>query len=152
MAEMASGQRGFDTLLLGEEPIERVVEFLLVDLAERQHGAERRGRGGAVEQPRGGELGGRIEQPRHHQGGDEPTMRALCRWPSASRSSRPSSRRMPSAAATWPWGRLRMSLRSARGSCGAYSSRNSRRSASILPAGQYVMLASVRFLTLPSSR
>jgi hypothetical protein len=24
---------------------------------------------------------------------------------------------------TWPWGRLRMSLRSARGSCGAYSSR-----------------------------
>src|SRR5450631_1113292 len=71
MAEMASGQRGFDALLLGEEPIERVVKFLLVDLAERQHGAERRGRGGAVEQPRGGELGGRIEQPHHHQGGDE---------------------------------------------------------------------------------
>jgi hypothetical protein len=35
---MASGQRGFDALLLGEEPIERVVEFLLVDLAERQRG------------------------------------------------------------------------------------------------------------------
>ena len=68
---MASGQRGFDALLLGEEPIERVVEFLLVDLAERQHGAERRGRSGAVEQPRGGELGGWIEQPHHHQGGDE---------------------------------------------------------------------------------
>jgi hypothetical protein len=28
MAEMASGQRGFDALLLGEEPIEGVVEFL----------------------------------------------------------------------------------------------------------------------------
>src|SRR5580698_11036893 len=68
---MTSGQRGFDALLLGEEPIEGVVEFLLVDLAERQHGAERRGRSGAVEQPRGGELGGWIEQPRHHQGGDE---------------------------------------------------------------------------------
>ena len=71
MAEMAAGQRGFDALLLGEEPIERVVEFLLVDLAERQHGAERRGRGGGVEQPCSCELGGRIEQPRHHQRGNE---------------------------------------------------------------------------------
>jgi hypothetical protein len=49
MAEMAAGRRGFDALVLGEEPIERVVEFLLVDLAERQHGAEPRGRGGGLE-------------------------------------------------------------------------------------------------------
>jgi hypothetical protein len=33
---MTSGQRGFDALLLGEEPIEGVVEFLLVDLAEHE--------------------------------------------------------------------------------------------------------------------
>jgi hypothetical protein len=71
MAEMAAGQRGFDALLLGEEPIERVVEFLLVDLAEPQHGAERRGRGGGVEQPSSCELGGRIEQPRQYQRRDE---------------------------------------------------------------------------------
>jgi hypothetical protein len=53
LAEMASGQRGFDALLLGEEPIERVVEFLLVDLAllvlgvvlgTRPAPADRRGR------------------------------------------------------------------------------------------------------------
>jgi len=42
------------------------------------------------------------------------TVRAPCRSPCASKSSRPSLRSVPSAAATWPWGRLRMSLRSAR--------------------------------------
>jgi hypothetical protein len=43
----------------------------MIRRSQHGHGAERRGRSGAVEQPRGGELGGRIEQPRHHQGGDE---------------------------------------------------------------------------------
>jgi hypothetical protein len=66
--EMPTGERGFDKVLFAAEPIERAIKLLGGDLAEAQHFAERMTSRSGIEHPRGGELGGRIEQPGDDQG------------------------------------------------------------------------------------
>ena len=71
VAEMAFGQRGLDGRLAFQQPIERGVEFVLVDLAESERLAEAGGGGCRRECARGGELGCGFEnaadQQRKHE-------------------------------------------------------------------------------------
>jgi hypothetical protein len=53
--EMALGQRGFDLGLTFEQPVERGVEFIFVDLCEIKHRAEAGGRCGRIKRLGGGE-------------------------------------------------------------------------------------------------
>ena len=71
VGEMALGQRGLDGGLALQQPVQRGVEFVLVDLAEAEHFAEARGGGGGRQRTGGGELGGGIEDPADQQGEDE---------------------------------------------------------------------------------
>jgi hypothetical protein len=54
---MPSGERGLDRALALMQPIERGVEFGLVDLAEAEFDAEAGGGGGRIERLGGGQLG-----------------------------------------------------------------------------------------------
>ena len=69
--QMALGERGLDRALALVQPIERGVEFALVDLAQAQFDAQARGGRGRIERLGGGELGGRrddaADDHRHHQ-------------------------------------------------------------------------------------
>ena len=67
VAEMAFGQRGLDGRLAFQQPVERGVEFVLVDLAEAEHLAEARGGGGRREGAGGGELGCGFEDAADQQ-------------------------------------------------------------------------------------
>ena len=65
--------RTFSTLgLAAAQKVEGGVELVLVDLAQAEHGAERVGGGRLAELARGRELGGRLDDPRHDHGEDQP--------------------------------------------------------------------------------
>ncbi len=64
---MAAGERGLDRALAGAEPVERAIEFDLVDGAEFEQPAEARAGGVGGKVARGGELGG----GRDHAAGDQ---------------------------------------------------------------------------------
>jgi len=71
-------------------------------------------------------------------------------------SSSPRRRSVPTTAATWPWGRLRVTSKASTSARSAGPSTASpfstARSASTFSAGQCERLARVRFFTLPPSR
>ncbi len=66
--EMASRQRFLNALLLCQQPIEHVIKRLLVDPSKPQNRAERTACRLAIEQTRRCQLGGRIDEARHHRG------------------------------------------------------------------------------------
>src|SRR5580692_2497293 len=68
---MAFGQRGLDGMLTLEQPVQRAVEFVLIDLAEAEHFTEARCGSGGGQCTSGGELGRWIEDPTDQQGKDE---------------------------------------------------------------------------------
>ena len=68
---MALGQRGLDGGLALQQPVQRGVEFVLIDLAETEHFAEAGGGGGGRKCPGGGQLGCGIEDPADEQGQNE---------------------------------------------------------------------------------
>ena len=70
---MALGERGLDRGLALQQPVERGVELVLVDLAEAEHFAEAGGGGGGRQRTGGGELGGGFEDAADEQGEDEVT-------------------------------------------------------------------------------
>ena len=59
--QMALGERGLDRALALVQPIERRVEFALVDLAQAEFDAQARGRRGRIERLGGRQLGGRRD-------------------------------------------------------------------------------------------
>ena len=59
-------QRGFDGALLGQQPIEGLVQ--LVDRDQAEHRTQRMARGRRIEASRGGQFGLGIDQPRDDQG------------------------------------------------------------------------------------
>src|SRR5271165_702341 len=59
--QMPLGERGFDGALTFMQPIERRVEFVLVDLAEAEFDTEAGGGGRRIERLGGGEFGGRRD-------------------------------------------------------------------------------------------
>jgi hypothetical protein len=69
--EVTLGQRGFDLGLTFEQPVERGVEFIFVDLSQIEHRAEAGGRGSRVEGFGGRKLGDGRNQPRHDHGDDQ---------------------------------------------------------------------------------
>jgi hypothetical protein len=71
VAEMLVRQRLFDRLLALEEVVERGVEFVLVDGAQSQYGAQACGGGVAIEHARGGELRGGRQDAHDDHGGQE---------------------------------------------------------------------------------
>ncbi len=77
--EMALSEDLLDARLAAAQKVEGGVEFVLVDLAEAEHGAERVGGGRLAELARGRELGGRLDDPRHDHGEDQlgPPLRPL---------------------------------------------------------------------------
>ena len=101
--EMALGQRRLDGGLALQQPVERGVELVLVDLAEteqRRRGWRRRSPGESARAAASLEAGSRIR----------PTImartRSRQRLPSGPRiRSRPILRAVPRAAATWPCGK-----------------------------------------------
>ena len=68
---MTFGQRGLDGGLTFQQPVQRGVELVLIDLAEAEHFAEAGGSGGGRQRTGGGELGSRFKEPTDQQGEDE---------------------------------------------------------------------------------
>jgi hypothetical protein len=68
---MAFGQHGFDGRLAHQQPVERGVEFIVIDLAEAEHFAEAGGRGGGRKCPCCGQLRDRIENTANEHGQDK---------------------------------------------------------------------------------
>src|SRR5450755_2767593 len=68
---MAFGQRGLDGRLTLQQPVQRSVEFVLIDLAEAEHFTEARCGSGGGQRTGGGELGRWIEDPTDQQGQHE---------------------------------------------------------------------------------
>jgi hypothetical protein len=68
---MALGQRGLDGGLALQQPVQRGVEFILIDLAEAEYLAETGGSGGGRQRTGGGELGCWFDDPTDQQGEDE---------------------------------------------------------------------------------
>ena len=147
--EVAFGEDFLDVGLAAAQKVQGGVEFVLVDRAEAEHGAERVGGGRLAELARGGELGGRLDDPRHDHRQDQ-HGRAV--RPVRSILSSPSRRTVPSAAATWPCASARAISKRSSPSGTRVSPASTRRRLSIFASGQSEMLASVRDLTLPSSR
>ena len=71
VVEMALGQRRLDGGLALQQPVERGVELVLIDLAETEPVRQAGGGRGGGERARGGELGGGIEDAADEQGQDE---------------------------------------------------------------------------------
>jgi hypothetical protein len=67
-------------------------------------------------------------------------------------SSTPRARSVPTTAATWPWGRLRLISNAPSSVAAGGRPLSTRDSASTLSGGQRVRLANVRLRTLPPSR
>ena len=65
------GECGLDGGLALEQPVECGVEFVLIDLAQAEHGAEAGGGGGRRERTGGGKLGAWIEDAPHDHGQHE---------------------------------------------------------------------------------
>ena len=68
---MAFRQRRLDGGLALQQPVQRGVEFVLVDIAEAEHLAEAGGGGGGRQRPRGGEFRCGLEDPADQQGEHE---------------------------------------------------------------------------------
>ena len=68
---MAPGQRGLDRGLALQQPVQRGVELVLIDLAEAEHFAKARCGGGGRQRTGGGELGCGIEDAADQQGKDQ---------------------------------------------------------------------------------
>ena len=81
--QVAPGQRLLDPLLLLDQPVEGAVKLLLVDRPEPEHLAQRAGRRLLVEQPRRGQLRGRLDQARNDHG--DAQRHLICRLPAALR-------------------------------------------------------------------
>jgi hypothetical protein len=77
--QVAPGQRLLDPLLLFDQPVESAVKLLLIDRPEPEHLAQRAGRRLPVEQPRRGQLRGRLDQARNDHG--DAQRRFLLRLP-----------------------------------------------------------------------
>ena len=77
--EVALGEDLLDRGLAAAEEVEGGVEFVLVDLPQAEHGAERVGGGRLAELARRRQLGGRRDDPRHDHGQDQlgPPFRPL---------------------------------------------------------------------------
>ncbi len=73
------GEDLLDAGLAAAQEVEGGVEFVLVDLAQAEHGAERVGGGRLAELARGRQLGGRFDDPRDDHGEDQlgPAPRSL---------------------------------------------------------------------------
>ena len=71
VGEMALGQDGFDGGLAHQQPVERGVEFVVVDVAETERFAEAGGRRGGRQRPGGGEFGDGVEDAADQHGEDE---------------------------------------------------------------------------------
>jgi len=69
--EVALSEDLLDARLAAAQKVEGGVEFVLVDLAQAEHRAERVGGGRLAELARGRELGGRLDDPRHDHGQDQ---------------------------------------------------------------------------------
>jgi hypothetical protein len=71
VGQMTLRQYRFDSLLSHQQPVERGIEFVVIDVAETERFAEAGGCGGGREGAGGGELGDRIEdtadQHRQHE-------------------------------------------------------------------------------------
>ena len=68
---MAFGQRGLDRGLALQQPVQCMVEFVLIDLTEAEQFAEARCGGGGRQRTGGGEFGCRVEDPTDEEGEDE---------------------------------------------------------------------------------
>src|ERR1700722_17148715 len=68
---MTFGQRGLDGRLTLQQPVQRGIELVLIDLAEAKRFAEARCGSGGGQRTRGGELGRWIDDPPDQQGKDE---------------------------------------------------------------------------------
>jgi len=68
---MAFGQRGLDGGLALQQPVQRGIELVLIDLAEAEHFTKARCGGVRGQRTGGGELGRWIEDPADQQGKDE---------------------------------------------------------------------------------
>src|SRR5215210_7661209 len=69
--KVASGQRGLDGGLARQQPVERGIEFVVVNRAETERFAKAGGRRGRRERPGGGEFGDGVEDAADQQGEDE---------------------------------------------------------------------------------
>ena len=69
--EMAPGQRGLDGRLALQQPVQRGVEFVVVDRTEAEHFAEAGSGGGRRQRSCGGQLRCRFENAADEQGEDE---------------------------------------------------------------------------------
>jgi hypothetical protein len=146
---MTFGQGGLDGGLALQQPVQGGVELVLVDLAEAKCFAKARcgGRGG--ERTGGGELGGGFEDPADEECEDEV---AAANAVGAKDTSRPIPRAVPRAAATWPCGRLRVTVKASRSAAMTVPPLSTPRRPSTWTAGQSDRLQRVRLRTLPPSR
>ena len=71
---MTFGERLFDVRLRRLQPVQCLVEFVGVDFTKTEQGAERVRGGGIAELTRGGELGGRFDDPGNDHGRDQPRL------------------------------------------------------------------------------
>jgi hypothetical protein len=65
---MAPRQRLLDAFVLSYQPVQRLVQLLLIDRPQLEHLAKRTDRRLLVEVTRRGQLGGGIREPRHDHG------------------------------------------------------------------------------------
>src|SRR3954447_25482522 len=68
---MALGQRGFDCRLALQQPVQCIVEFVLIDLTETEQFAEARSSGSRRQRTGGREFGCRLDDPADQEGKDE---------------------------------------------------------------------------------
>ena len=68
---MAFGQRGLDRRLALQQPVQRLVEFVLIDLTEAEQFAEARCGGGGRQRTCGREFGCRVDDPTDQESEDE---------------------------------------------------------------------------------
>jgi hypothetical protein len=69
--EVTPGQRGLDGSLARQQPVERGVEFVVIDRAETERFTKAGGRRGWRQRPGGGEFGDGVEDTADQQGEDE---------------------------------------------------------------------------------
>ena len=151
--QMALGERGLDRALALVQPVERGVEFVLVDLAQGQFDAEARGGGGRIERLGGGELGGRRDDAADDHGQDQIARPVgLAAFFGPSRRSRPMARAVPSTAATAPCGNERSTVKACWPGGSTTPPFSTPRRPSTCSAGQSHRLSSVRLRMLLPSR
>src|SRR5271165_4897786 len=73
VGEMTSGQRGLDRGLARQQPVQCMVEFVLIDVTETEQFAEARRGGSRRQRTCGGEFGCRVDDPTDDESEDEIT-------------------------------------------------------------------------------